>query len=56
MEKNELLKLWEDKYHDGEILHDVLAAVYDVGFEAGKDAQKLEVQLSKLGTPTHIHD
>jgi hypothetical protein len=66
MEKGELLETWTNKlYRD---LHEVrteseklasiskaLVDVFGVGFEAGKDAQKLEAQLNRLGEPTPIN-
>ena len=60
MTKDELLKEWVKKYFkenttekQDEIIHfiEVLAAVYDVGFEAGRDHEKLVAQLSKHGEP-----
>ncbi len=68
MEKGELLKIWTNKLFDElgikteeeryvkafDAAWDILGKVYDVGFEAGKDTQKLEVQLSKLGKPHGI--
>jgi len=64
MEKEALLKEWtnvlfsklDDIDEDGDeisIYMEVLESVYDVGFEAGKDAVKLEKQLGapKMNKP-----
>ena len=60
MEKNELLKLWAEKIANeiGGVppgtqtkFTERLGDIYDLAFEAGKDAEKLRVQLSQHGKP-----
>jgi hypothetical protein len=64
MDKDELLKLWTskifmemgteafEKYYMA--IEEIISNVYDVGFEAGKDAEKLERQLQQHGAPVGI--
>jgi hypothetical protein len=60
MEKEELIKEWalkltqkldssSDQNYDA--CKEVLTQVFDVGAETGRDTEKLERQLQKLGTP-----
>ncbi len=59
MEKADVLGLWVDVLYEGKEYTpeqeakalEVLNAVYEVGFEAGRDALKLEKQLGKPKTP-----
>jgi hypothetical protein len=69
MDKDEWLKIWADKVFDEldlsidefsrdaldyKNIMEILNNIYDIGFEAGKDAEKLERQLQQHGAPVGI--
>ncbi len=64
MERDELLKEWSNKFFEETTLEDnganrvavlyVLRGVFQVGYDTGYDAHKMEHQLSQLGKPHGI--